>query len=62
MTQLLTEKEVAILLKVSLQTLRRWRHVKSGPKFIKLGSSVRYRDCDVELFLDEASRDKDNFS
>ena len=50
---LLDEKEVSKALKLSLATLRRWRWLKTGPKFIKIGSSVRYRETDIEAFLNE---------
>lgn len=37
----LTTKECAKLLKVTEQTLRKWRGVKNGPSYIKLGSAKR---------------------
>jgi len=39
---LLSEYQVAELLSMSVATIRRWRHIKEGPPYIKLGSSVRY--------------------
>ena len=39
---LLTEPEVADRLRVSLACLRRWRLERRGPRFLKLGSLVRY--------------------
>jgi excisionase family DNA binding protein len=53
MSALLNEKEVAQLLKMSLPTLRRWRAAKTGPRFLKIGSSVRYRHADVEAWIRE---------
>jgi hypothetical protein len=35
---------------VSVRTLERWRWQKRGPKYIKVGSRVRYRIEDVENF------------
>lgn len=32
--------------------LAQWRYLGIGPKFIKLGRSVRYRTSDVEAWLD----------
>jgi predicted DNA-binding transcriptional regulator AlpA len=40
---LLNEHEVARMTGLSLSTLRCWRLLKLVPRFLKLGSSVRYR-------------------
>jgi excisionase family DNA binding protein len=47
----LTEREVAELLGLSVATLRAWRHRGKGPRFLRLGRSVRYLRCDVEDFV-----------
>ena len=52
-TKLLNEHELSNLLSVSVATLRRWRLLKRGPRFTKLGSSVRYRTEDVASWLAE---------
>lgn len=50
---LLTEREVAARLQVSIGTVRRWRFLKTGPRFIKVsGSAVRYRPEDLKAYLD----------
>jgi len=48
----LTEKEVAKQIKVSLASLRRWRLLQRGPRFIKVGALVRYRAEDLEQWLE----------
>ena len=48
----LTEKEVAEQIKVSLASLRRWRLLQRGPRFIKVGALVRYRAEDLEQWLE----------
>ena len=48
---LLTETEVAKQLRVSLAALRKWRVMKRGPQFLKVGSLVRYRQADVDQWL-----------
>jgi excisionase family DNA binding protein len=53
MLNLLTEDEVAQQLHVSLASLRRWRLERRGPRFIKVGSLVRYRPDDLEQWLVE---------
>ena len=51
MLSLLTEDDVAKQLNLSLASLRRWRLEKRGPRFIKVGSLVRYRPEDIEAWL-----------
>ena len=41
---------------VSARTLQRWRLEGIGPVFVKLGRLVRYRQSDLELFLEERTR------
>jgi excisionase family DNA binding protein len=51
MDTLFTEEEVAKQLHVSLASIRRWRLERRGPKFVKVGSLVRYRPEDLETWL-----------
>lgn len=51
--QLLDEQDVAKLLKLSVHTLRQWRSTRRGPKYVKLGSAVRYRPADINTWLKE---------
>lgn len=50
--KLLTQEEVADLWKMSWTTLRKWRWEGKGPKFIKLGSRVLYRECDLRAYVE----------
>ena len=47
----LTEREVAERLGLSVATLRAWRHRGKGPRFLRLGRSVRYLPSDVDEFV-----------
>jgi hypothetical protein len=47
----LTEQDVSRQLNISVASLRRWRVERRGPTFIKVGSLVRYRPEDLELWL-----------
>ena len=47
----LTERQVAEQLGLSVATLRAWRHRGKGPRFLRLGRSVRYLPADVDEFL-----------
>ncbi len=59
-TVLLTTKEVAVFLGVSLSTLARYRVNGTGPKFVKFGDekqcTIRYREKDVETYINESLR------
>jgi hypothetical protein len=48
----LTEKDVAKQISVSLGSLRRWRLVNSGPRFVKVGALVRYRPEDLQHWME----------
>ena len=48
---LLTEVDVSQQLRVSLGTVRRWRLLRCGPRFLKIGALVRYRPQDVSRWL-----------
>ncbi len=50
-TRALTECEVAELLGLSVATLRAWRHRGKGPRFLRLGRSVRYLPSDLADFV-----------
>jgi excisionase family DNA binding protein len=49
---LLTEAEVADLLRVSPRTVRRWRNEGTGPPALRVGRRIRYRRSAVEAWLD----------
>ena len=49
---LLNETDIAERLRVSVGTVRRWRLLGTGPRFIKIGASVRYRAEDLREFLE----------
>jgi excisionase family DNA binding protein len=50
-TTALTERQVAEQLRLSVATLRAWRHRGKGPRFLRLGRSVRYLPADVDEFV-----------
>ncbi len=50
-TTALTERQVAELLGLSVATLRAWRHRGKGPRFLRLGRSVRYLPSDLADFV-----------
>jgi excisionase family DNA binding protein len=52
MLRLLTQVEAARLLQLSERTLERLRLTGGGPLFVKAGRSVRYRETDLERWID----------
>jgi predicted DNA-binding transcriptional regulator AlpA len=48
---LFTEREVARITGLSIASVRRWRLLRQGPKFLKLGAAVRYRPEDITAWL-----------
>ena len=52
LTSLLTEKDVSQVTGMSLASIRRWRLLRQGPRYIKLNSAVRYRAEDINSWLE----------
>jgi helix-turn-helix protein len=46
----LTQPELAVRFRVSPRTLERWRWLKTGPNYTKLGGKVVYAITDVEAY------------
>ncbi len=61
-TRALTEREVADLLGLSVATLRAWRHRGKGPRFLRLGRSVRYLPADLTDFVRASAVDTTSVS
>lgn len=55
-SQLLTAAEVAERLLLSSDTLTRHRINGTGPRYVKLGKHIRYREHDIEAWLEAQSR------
>jgi excisionase family DNA binding protein len=51
MVNLMTEQEVSKRLNVSVASLRRWRLLGRGPRFLKVGSLVRYQAEELDAWL-----------
>ena len=52
MERLLSTEEVAEILGRPARTLRQWRYLGGGPRYLKVGATVRYRTRDVEAWLE----------
>jgi len=51
-TRWLTTEDVADRFRAAKGTLRYWRHIGYGPKFVKMGRRVLYSDAEVQRFED----------
>ena len=49
---LLTEHDVARITGLSVASVRRWRLLRQGPKYLKIGAAVRYRPEDISAWLE----------
>jgi predicted DNA-binding transcriptional regulator AlpA len=50
--RLLNERDVAFIIGLSVASVRRWRALNEGPKYIKIGWSVRYKLHDLLAWLE----------
>jgi excisionase family DNA binding protein len=54
----MTTAEAAEYLDVKPGTLEKWRFLKKGPRYYKIGSKqVRYRQSDLDAFLEGGTHD-----
>ena len=54
--RLLNEHEAAEALGLKVATLRRWRWAGKPPRFLKIGSAVRYDPAELAAFIEGAWR------
>lgn len=50
-SDLISEARLAARLGVSRSTLQSWRYAGKGPRYIKIGRFVRYRNGDIDAYL-----------
>ena len=48
---LLNEHDVARITGLSVASVRRWRLLRLGPKYLKIGAAVRYKPEDISAWL-----------
>lgn len=48
---------LAAQLDVPVGTLRQWRYTGTGPKYIRVGRHVRYRQSDIDAWLAAQEQD-----
>ncbi len=49
---LLNEHDVARVTGLSVASVRRWRLLRQGPKYLKINSAVRYKAEDISAWLE----------
>ena len=55
-SELVDESRLAARLGVSRAALQSWRYVGRGPRYIKIGRLIRYRNADVDADLRAQTR------
>jgi len=53
----LTTNQAAEILGLKRTTLEAWRCRGGGPRFIKMGRAVRYRQRDLDVWIESCLRD-----
>jgi excisionase family DNA binding protein len=56
MDTLLDSAALSEALKVPVRTLDQWAYVGKGPAYVRVGRHRRYRQADVNRWLDEQTR------
>jgi predicted DNA-binding transcriptional regulator AlpA len=49
--EVLNERDVARITGLSVASVRRWRLLRRGPTYLKIGAAVRYKREDVTAWL-----------
>ncbi|MFC1591116.1 helix-turn-helix domain-containing protein [Thermodesulfobacteriota bacterium] len=49
--ELLSAREASTYLRISIYTLNRWRSIKMGPPYIKMGRYIKYSKESLDQFL-----------
>lgn len=52
MARLLDREQAAEELGVATSTMDHWRSSKTGPRYVKVGGLVRYRESDLEAYIE----------
>lgn len=55
-TDLIDEAALCERLQVSRSTVQSWRYTGRGPRYLKIGRLIRYRNVDVNAFLNASMR------
>lgn len=53
---MLTTAQVALHLQVSPSTLKAWRMAREGPRFARVGRTIRYSHLELESWIESVSR------
>lgn len=56
MDNCITSAELAVRVRVSEQTIRLWRMRGTGPKYLKLGRKILYRESDILAWEEVSTR------
>ncbi len=51
-SNVLNERQAANVLGCSVALMRKWRLFGDGPSYLKIGRLIRYRQADIDSFLE----------
>jgi len=54
--EFLSRTQAAAYIGMKPNTLDKWRYQGEGPRFLKLGSAIRYERSDLDAYLDSCKR------
>lgn len=54
---LYNDHQTADILGLKSQTLRTWRCMGKGPKYLKIGGAVRYHPSDIDDYIEQCKRE-----
>lgn len=54
---LLTPEDVSAYLVIPVKTLADWRTKRTGPAFMRMGVHVRYRQSDIDEYVEKLARE-----
>lgn len=61
MSDLVKPKQLGVELQKTEAVLAQWRYLGRGPRFVKVGRSVRYRRQDIDAWLDEQTMQRTGY-
>jgi hypothetical protein len=53
--KMLDSRQAAEALGLTVNCLEKWRVYRKGPTFLKIGGAIRYRETDLERFIEASA-------
>jgi excisionase family DNA binding protein len=56
-SEVLTPAQAATYLQMPEETLRRWRTIRTGPRYFRAGRHVRYRKAELDRWIEQREQE-----